>query len=194
MQSAQAPSAQQKQPVVLNGLPLEQLQQIPGALREAPEQALLGFQTRTTWLGGLRSRSAVDGYVAGGQRIERRHAIEADEPVEVLGGDTAPNPQELLFSAIGACLTAVYAVNASLLGIELRSLEVELRGTLDMRGMLRLADVPMGFPEVSCRVFVDADAAPERIRELHDQVLATSPNFYHLTTAIPARTQLVIQG
>jgi uncharacterized OsmC-like protein len=192
MQSAQ--SAQPTHPVLLNGLPIEQLQQIPAALREAPEQALLGFETKTTWLGGLRSRSAVDGYVAGGQRIARHHVIEADEPAEVLGGDSAPNPQELLLSAIGSCLTAVYAVNASLLGIELRSLDVELRGTLDMRGMLCLADVPMGFPEVSCRVFVDADATPERIRALHDKVLATSPNYYHLTTAIPARTQLVIQG
>src|SRR5687768_12260598 len=98
MQSAQ--SAQPTHPVLLNGLPIEQLQQIPAALREAPEQALLGFEIKTTWLGGLRSRSAVDGYVAGGQRIARRHVIEADEPVEVLGGDTAPNPQELLLSAI----------------------------------------------------------------------------------------------
>jgi uncharacterized OsmC-like protein len=178
---------------MFNGLPLIEFGQIPDALREAPEQGLLGFSTRTTWLGGLRSRSTIDGFEAGGQRIERRHVVDADEPLQVLGGDTAPNPQELFFSSIGACLTAVYAVHATMLGIELRSLKVELRGTLDMRGLLGLADVPMGFPEVDCRVYVDASATPEQIQELHARVLRASPNYYHLTTAIPARTQLVIE-
>lgn len=134
------------------------------------------------------------GFEAGGQRIERQHVVEADEPDQILGGDTAPNPQELFFSEIGSCLTAVYAVHASLLGIELRSLDVALRGTLDMRGVLCVADVPTGFPEVSCRVFVDADASPERIQALHARVLKASPNVYHLTSAVPARTQLVIQS
>lgn len=187
-------AAHATRPTLFNGLPIAELQGIPAALAEAPEQGLLSFSTRTTWLGGLRSRSAIDGFEAGGQRIERRHVVDADEPVQILGGDSAPNPQELLFSAIGSCLTAVYAVHASLLGIELRSLVVELGGTLDMRGVLCVADVPTGFPEVNCRVFVDADATPEAIRDLHARVLKASPNYYHLTTAIPARTQLVIQG
>src|SRR3954471_17662411 len=96
-----------------NGLPLSELQQIPEQLREAPEQGLLGFEARTTWLGGLKSRSVIEAFEAGGQRIERRHVIDADEPVQVLGGDTAPNPQELLFSAIGSCPTAGLPVYAT---------------------------------------------------------------------------------
>lgn len=177
----------------LNGLPLDDLLAVPASLREAPETGLLTFETSTTWLGGFRSRTLVEGYEAGGQRIERRHQIDADEPLEVLGSDTAPNPQELLFSAIGSCLTAVYAGQASLLGITLRSMRVSLRGTLDMRGVLLLAEVPPGYPEVQCRVFVDADATPEQIQELHTRALAASPNLYHLTVAIPARTQLVLE-
>jgi len=176
----------------LNGLPLDPLLEIPAALREAPETGLLTFETNTAWLGGFRSRTQVEGYEAGGQRIERRHQIDADEPLEVLGSDTAPNPQELLFSAIGSCLTAVYAGQASLLGITLRSVRVSLRGTLDMRGVLLVAEVPPGYPEVQCRVFVDADATPEQIQELHARALAASPNLYHLTQAIPTRTQLVL--
>ena len=181
-------------PETFNGLPLAELRQIPEQLREAPEQGLLGFEARTTWLGGLKSRSVIEAFEAGGQRIERRHVIDADEPVQVLGGDTAPNPQELLFSAIGSCLTAVYAVYATQLAIPIRSLRVELRGTLDMRGVLGLADVAPGFPEVGIRVFLDAEATPDQIQDLHQRVLAASPNYYHLTSAIPARTQLVISG
>ena len=189
MQAAQTP-----EPRFLNGLPLDHLQQVPQSLRDAPETGLLTFETRTTWLGGFRSRTLVEGYEAGGQRIERRHAIDADEPAEVLGTDTAPNPQELLFSAIGSCISAVYAGHASLLGITLRSVRVELRGTLDMRGVMLVADVPPGYPEVQCRVFVDADATPEQVQALHALALKASPNLYHLVRAIPTQTQLVIEG
>ncbi len=181
-------------PTTLNGLPIAELGAIPAALADAPEQGILSFETRTTWLGGARSRSEVEACEVAGERILRRHSIEADEPVQIFGTDTAPNPQELFLSAIGACLTAMYAVHATIMGIELRSLEVELRGTLDIRGSLDLAPVPQGFPEVSCRVHVQADADPKQLQALHEQVLKTSPNYYHLTSAIPAGVQLVIRG
>lgn len=180
------------QPDVFNGLPLTEFAQIPRDLSEAPEHGILSFETRTTWLGGMRSRSQIDACEVGGQRIERRHVIEADEPPQILGTDTAPNPQELLLAAIGSCMSAIYAIHATMMGIELRSLEVELRGTLDLRGPLGLAEVPRGFPEVRCRVHVDADATPAQLHALHAQALKMSPNYYHLTSAIPARTELVI--
>ena len=79
----------------LNGLPLAELGAIPGALAEAPEQGILSFETHTKWLGGLRSRSQVEACEVGGERIARRHSIEADEPTQIFGTDSAPNPQEL---------------------------------------------------------------------------------------------------
>lgn len=184
----------QQKPTMLNGISLADLEQVPATLAEAPEQGILSFETKTRWMGGVRSRSEVTGFEAGGERFERHHVIESDEPPEIFGSDTAPNPQELLLAGIGACMTATYAMQATLAGIELRSVEVELRGTLDMRGPLELADVPRGYPEVSFRVHVDADATPEQVQALHQQCLRASPNFYHLTEAIPARTQLVIVG
>ena len=38
------------------------------------------------------------------------------------------------------------------------------------------------------------DAEPEQLQALHEKALKTSPNYYHLTSAIPARAQLVIRG
>lgn len=187
------PAAQPTSPRLLNGLPLDALLAIPEALRDAPETALLTFETTTSWLGAFRSRTVVEAYEAAGQPRSRRHVIDADEPADILGSDAAPNPQELLFSAIGSCLTAAYAAHASLLGVTLRSVRVTLRGTLDLRGVLLAADVPPGFPEVECRVFIDADATPEEIQALHARVSRASPNVYHLAMAIPARTQLVLE-
>lgn len=183
-----------KQPILFNGLPVAGLQEIAETLGEAPEQGVATFETRTRWLGGMRTRSEVAGFELGGQRIERKHVIECDEPQEIFGRDEAANPQELFLSAIGSCMSAIWAVQATMAGVELRSLEVHMRGTLDLRGSLELADVPQGFPEVSCIVHVDADATAEQLQAIHDKVQKTSPNFYHLTTAIPARAQLVMKA
>jgi uncharacterized OsmC-like protein len=181
------------QPTHINGLPLAGLQEVVDTLGEAPEQGVLTFETRTRWLGGMRTRSEVEAFEMGGQRIERTHVIECDEPQQIFGHDEAASPQELLLGAVGSCMSAIWAVQATMAGIELRSLEVHMRGTLDMRGSLELANVPQGFPEVTCIVRVDADASAQQLQEIHDKVQKTSPNFYNLTTAIPARAQLVVK-
>lgn len=179
---------------MLNGISVADLNQVPQTLAEAPEQGILSFETRTSWLGGVRSRSEVTGFEAGGERFERHHTIFSDEPPQIFGDDTAPNPQELLLSGIGACLSASYAMQATMAGITLHSLEIEVRGTLDLRGPLGLADVPRGYPEVGFRVFIDAEGTPEQIQALHEQAMLASPNLYHLTNAISAQVELVIKS
>lgn len=185
---------QKTQPNMLNGIDLDQLAPIAPMLAENAERALLSFTTRTRWQGGARTRSEIASVTLGGQPIERRHVIEADEPLEICGTDSAPSPQELILSAIGSCVGTIYVIHATGMGIAIRSLQVEMSGTLDLRGSLELAQVPQGFPEVACRVIVDADATPEQLRALLEKSLATSPNYYHLTSAIPAHAELVIAG
>src|SRR5688572_7367439 len=60
-------------PETLERLPRAELERLAELLNDAPERALLTFATRTRWLGGLASRSTIDGLEAGGQRVERRH-------------------------------------------------------------------------------------------------------------------------
>lgn len=183
-----------KQTTHLNGLPIAGLQEVVENLGHSPDQGVLTFETRTKWLGGMRTRSKVDAFVMGGQRIERTHTIECDEPQQIFGNDDAANPQELLLSAIGSCMSAVWAIQATTLGITLRSLEVQLSGTLDMRGPMDLADIPRGFPEVSCTIHVESDGSRAQLEEIHEKVQKLSPNFYHLTSAIPMRAKLAIGG
>ncbi|MGC7358423.1 OsmC family protein, partial [Mycobacteroides abscessus subsp. massiliense] len=64
--------------------------------------------------------------------------MEADEPPELLGGNTAPNPQELLMAALNACMSVGYAAVAATMGVTVRSLEIETTGELDLRGFLGL--------------------------------------------------------
>jgi uncharacterized OsmC-like protein len=64
----------------------------------------------------------------GGERIERSHKIVADEPYELLGRDSAPNPQELLMSAFNACMMVGYVARPRCAGSS-STVEIKTRGS-----------------------------------------------------------------
>ena len=129
--------------------------------------------------------STVDGYRIGGEEIPRSFKIVADEPHELLGANTAPNPQELLMSAVDACMMVGYVAQASIRGIRLESCTIETEGELDLRGFLGLdAAVPNGYRRIDYVVTLKGDGTPEQYQEIHEAVRATSPNFFNMAQPI----------
>ncbi len=103
----------------VNGLDLTALGEVVEGIEKDPSQAIAGFEVTTRWAGQTRSETMVEGFTLAGERIARTHKIVADEPCELLGGDSAPNPQELLMAAFNACITVGYVAGAALKGITL---------------------------------------------------------------------------
>jgi len=133
----------------------------------------------------------VEGYTIGGERITRTHKIVADEPFELLGGDSAPNPQELLMAAFNACITVGYVAGASLQGITLESVEIRTKGELDLRGFLGLSDeVAAGYEEIDYEVKIKGDGTPEQFAAIHETVLKTSPNYFNISRAVRVNATL----
>ena len=153
----------------VNGLDLAALGETVEAVGKDPAKALVGFDVTTRWTGQTRSETTVEAYRVGGQHVARRHKIVADEPCELLGTDSGPNPQELLMAAFNACITVGYVAGASVRGIKLDSLEIKTRGELDLRGFLGLDDeVPAGYESIDCEVLIKGDGTPEQFEEIHD--------------------------
>ena len=100
----------------VNGLDLAALGETVEAVGKDPAKALVGFDVTTRWTGQTRSETTVEAYRVGGQHVARRHKIVADEPCELLGTDSGPNPQELLMAALNACITVGYVAGASVRG------------------------------------------------------------------------------
>lgn len=169
----------------LNGINVGDLQQFAQNVGNNPEQGIVRFNVKTAWQGQTRTVATVSHYELGGEKHARHFEIAADEPEELLGQNTAPNPQELLMAALNACMSVGYAANAAAMGITLHSLEIETEGQLDLRGFLGLdASVNPGYDEVAYVVRLRTDATRERVEELHDIATKTSVNLANFSKAI----------
>ena len=170
---------------VINGIDLPALGEFVERVKADPAEGILGFRVHTRWSGQTRSETTIDGYELAGQSYDRRFKIVADEPVELLGTDTAPNPQELLMAALNACMAVGYVAQAAKHGIELDTLEIETTGQLDLRGYFALDDsIPPGYRQLDYTVRIRGNGTPEQFREIHQGVMTTSPNFFNLAQPI----------
>jgi uncharacterized OsmC-like protein len=177
----------------VNDLDLQALDEVVAAISEDAAKGLVEFRVRTAWTGQTRSESTVEGYTIGGQHIERRFKIVADEPCELLGSNSAPNPQELLMSAVNACMMVGYVAGAAIHGIELDTLEIETHGELDLRGFLGLSDkVAPGYRQINYTVRIRGNGTREQFEEIHRTVMKTSPNYFNMANPIAMNGKLEI--
>lgn len=178
---------------IVNDIDLDALGTVVEAIQQDAGQALTSFTVATRWTGQTSSTTTVEGYELGGQQIARRFEIRADEPHELLGTNTAPNPQELLMAAVNACMTVGYVAGASLNGITLDHLEIETTGQLDLRGFLGLDDsVPAGYEAIDYTVRISGNGTREQFEEIHRTVMATSPNYFNLARPIRMNGRLQV--
>ena len=177
----------------VNGLDMDALAEVMREIAADPAKGRVEFRVRSEWKGQTRSRSSVTSYTIGGQEVHRSFTIDADEPFELLGRNTAPNPQELLMSALNACITVGYVAGAAARGITLEKLEIETSGALDLRGFLGLdASVPPGYEAITYVVRIKGNGSPDQFQEIHDTVMKTSPNYFNISRPIRIDAELVV--
>jgi uncharacterized OsmC-like protein len=138
------------------------------------------WKSTVTWQGGFRSESVSRSF----------KPVPSDEPVGLGGEDTAPNPVEQLLGALGNCLAVGYAANATVAGIELKGLRIELEGDLDLHTFLGLAERNAGFETITATVSIESEADEDQVRALHEKVVSTSPVGHSLQRAIPVSIEL----
>jgi uncharacterized OsmC-like protein len=178
----------------LNGIDTAALRGAMDAISDRPAEGIARFEVATHWTGGTRGETRVSAWEIGGVRKERGFTIFSDEPPELCGASTAPNPQEILMAGLNACMMVGYAAVCALKGIELRSLVIETEGELDLRGFLGLdPDVKPGYDEVRYRVRISGNGTPEQFREVHQIVMATSPNFWNVSRPVRLVPELAVE-
>jgi len=169
----------------VNGIDLAALDETIEQVRANPARGQVAFRVKTEWKGQTRSESTVDSYTLGGEVVPRSFTIVADEPCELLGTNVAPNPQELLMSAVNACMMVGYVAQASVRGITLDECRIETEGELDLRGFLGIDEsIPPGYRRIHYTVWLEGDGTREQYEEIHQAVMATSPNYFNMAQPI----------
>ena len=169
----------------VNGIDVAALEESIEVVRSGEASPRVGFRVTTDWKGQTRSETTVSSFTNGDEVIPRNFTIAADEPVELLGTDSAPNPQELLMSAVNACMVVGYVAQASIRGIALDCCRIETEGELDVRGFFGLDEsVPAGYRRISYTVTLEGDGTREQYEEIHQAVMATSPNYFNLAQPV----------
>lgn len=169
----------------VNGIDLEAMDETVAAVARDPARGRIELAVKTEWTGQTRSETTVECCTVGGEPVERCFTITADEPRELFGSNTAPSPQELLMSAVNACLVICYVSQAAVRGIRLDSCRIETHGELDLRGFLGLDEAVLpGNRRITYRVFIEGDGTRDEFEKIHAAVQATSPNFFNMAQPI----------
>src|SRR6185312_634590 len=129
------------------------------AYRVDPEQAQITLTAR----GGGADEGPITCNVDIGRMI-----YEAQAHPGVGGPGTGACSGDLLLGALAACAQLTCQMVATSMGLEVRHINVDVEGDLDLRGTLGVSrEVSAGFEAIRMRFEIDApDAAPDQLRSL----------------------------
>ncbi len=118
----------------------------------------------------------------------------ADHPAVLVGEDRGPTPVEFLLHGLASCITAGIGNIAAARGVTLTSVESQVEGDIDLRGILGLADsVRNGFERIRISFEIAGDAPAEKLREVVQQARARSAVFDILTNGVPVDVDLNVR-
>jgi uncharacterized OsmC-like protein len=182
------------EPTLVNGINVDDVFALIEDVRRNTAKGKTNWRVATTWQGGTRSRAQVEGFGIGGTRVPRRFSIDIDEPLELGGTNRFANPQEHLLAALNACMMVGYVAQCAVHGITLESLAIETDGEIDLRGFLGIDPaVPSGYENLSYIVRIKGSGTKKQFAEIHEAVMATSPNFYSVSRPVTLKPTLVVE-
>ena len=148
-----------------------------------PDHAIATFSVDSRQVEGLRSETKI-----------RQFNVTVDEPPNLGGTDTGPNPVEFVLAALATCQEITYRAYATALGIPLESVSVTLEGSLDLRGFFAVKDgVRAGFNDVRGVVNLKSSAPDAELAKLKDVVDAHCPVLDILRAPVPVDLRLETQ-
>jgi uncharacterized OsmC-like protein len=156
-----------------NGVNVGALLAAREALRNAPQAAKFKWRASCKWKNGTYTNTTVQGFHGLGeeQKHKTEFSFEADHPEIFASEDLGATPVEYVLVGLASCLTAGVASVAQNRGIQLRSVEAKIEGSMDIQGILGIdSDVRNGYDDIKVTFNIDADASKKEI----DAIVAQS--------------------
>jgi len=136
------------------------------AIQANPMLSTVLYKASTQWQEDVRCSAKVRNFAP----------MIIDEPPDLAGKNAGPSPVELILIALGTCQEIVYSAYASVMDIELKSVKVDVKGKLDLKGLFGLdKSVPAGYKSISFETYIESSADEESLRALIETVEAHCP-------------------
>ena len=171
-----------------NGVDTPNLLATINAVKEMPALAKFQFRASSRWVSGTYSESQVESFSGAGGEHQHQTTFRygADHPAVLVGQDRGPTPIEFLLHGLASCITAGIGNIAAARGVTLTSVESQVEGDIDLRGILGLSDeVRNGYERIRINFTIAGDAPPEKLRAIVEQSRARSAVFDVLTNGVP---------
>lgn len=136
-------------------------------LKETLSKVILGIQNDPKQADAVFKANSklTDGFLA--QVNIRDFNFLSDEPTDLGGTNQGPNPVEYVLGAFAACQEIVIKAYATVLGIEVSSVRVDVEGDLDLHGFLNLSDERAGFTGVRYTTTIETNETnSEKLKQL----------------------------
>jgi len=182
------------QAIVNNGVNVDALLAAREALKSAPEAAKFTWRASCTWKNGTFTQTKVQGFHGLGaeQKHKAEFSFDADHPEIFASEDLGATPVEYVLVGLVSCLTAGVAAVAQNRGVQLRSVEAKIEGSMDIQGILGIdSEVRNGFDGIKVTYQIDADATPQEIEAIVAQSQKRSAVYDVITNPVNVTVEVV---
>lgn len=176
------------------------LQTVRTSLRPIDRDGLLAFAEKGRQNPSARGTNRVHTVTEGQYRtlsyVGDHEPVVVDEPLHLLGQNTAPAPGEIVLSGLGGCLAVGITAVATWKQVTLSRLELFLEGDIGnpaawgAGGALDRTPEQMGFQAIRVKVVVEGDASPEDLQAIVEQANFFSPVANSVRNPIPFEISL----
>jgi len=163
----------------------EALSKTAKGIQDNPVMSRVVFEAQTALVEDVRCTGKVRDFAP----------IVVDEPPELGGQDKGANPAELVLVALGACQEIMYSALASMMGIKLDEVKVNLKGTLDLKGLFGMdPSIPPGYQKIAYETTLKSPAPKEELDKLVEAVERHCPILDTLVRPIEVTGKVTINS
>jgi uncharacterized OsmC-like protein len=169
-------------------------------LRPIDRDGLLAFAERGRLNPNSRGTNRVHTVTEGQYRtlsyVGDHAPVVVDEPLHLLGENTAPAPGEILLAGLGGCMAVGITAVATWKQVKLSRLELVLEGDIGnpaawgAGGALEVTPERMGFQAIRVKVLIEGEASAEELLAIVEQANHYSPVANTLRNPVPFQIAL----
>ena len=184
---------------IVNGISVEQIQGMIGAVKQQPQMAQGKLFAKTVWKSGFNNEASIKDFMLGGMMNTTSRTspfiVAGDHPPELLGTNKGAASVEVLLATLGHCISNGFAMYGAAMGITVDSITLDIEGDMDMQGMLMLPEpgkVRPGFQEIRATYHVKSKAPRDQLEKLAKMAEDFSPVRDSLR-AVKFSSKLIVQ-